>query len=581
MVGFDELRNARLEWLIHPLAAWVNANQALEQAQQATATQLSQGLRHSEWKGDAANGAFLASDGIGKRLSMASIEASAMVNTIRAAIGELTSCQTELRDVIERANAQRFTVGPGGSLAWQEMPDGRPATSPEDQAARNRQMAGFQEEFQRIVQRATAADAKFAGEADRLHPADLAGPNAWQNVLGDADSAAGMVGTRADQIPKNPAEAAKWWAALTDEQRETFVEAYPGAIGSTDGLPSKVRDEANRIALAQQIEIMQGQTPPPGDKDKHDSELARLLDIDKKLVDGQIRPAEQQLRLLKFAAEGEGRVILAVGDPDVAPHVAVFVPGTKASSDNSDLDRVYNLQSAADRLTPGVPGDVATILWLDYDAPDTPVDAVSRDYAAAGAPILDSFLNGLQAQNGDTGHVTVLGHSYGSTVIGDAARRGDGIAVDDIVALGSPGMHVDSADDLGIDPRHVWAEEAPNDPVPELGAAGHGGVRFENPFRFDMTWGGHGPGISLDVDSPIQFVTPTSDNFGANRMTTNDNSSAPGSVPDIEAHSSYWDQNPDRTPGVSLENQARVIMGEYNNPEPRMRPQLIDGRMPG
>jgi hypothetical protein len=581
VVAFDELRNARPEWLVHPLTAWVDANKALEQAQQDTATQLSQGLRHSEWKGDAANGAFLASDGLGKRLSMGSIEASAMINTLRAAMDELTSCQTALRDAIDRATAQRFTVGPGGSLAWQEMPDGRPATTPEDQAARDRQMAAFQDEFQRIVQRATDADSRFAGDVDRLHPADLAGPNAWQNVVGDASNAAGATNTRPDQIPKDPAEAAKWWAGLTEEQRELFTEAYPGAIGSTDGLPSKVRDEANRVELARQIEAMQGQTPSAADKDKHDSELARLLDIDKKLTDGQSRPPEQQLQLLKFGAEGEGRVILAVGNPDEAANVAVFVPGTSASSDNGDLKRVYNMQSAADRLTPGAPGDVATILWLDYDAPDALVNAVSRDYAAAGAPNLDSFLNGFQAQNGDTPHVTVVGHSYGSSLIGDAARGGNGIAVDDIVALGSPGMHVDSADDLQIDPRHVWAEEAPNDPVPELGAAGHGGVRFGSPVDFDMTWGSHGPGISMDVDSPIQFVTPTSDNFGGNRMTATDNSPTSGNFPDPSAHSSYWDLNADGTPGVSLDNQARVIMGEYNNPEPRLQPQLIDGRMPG
>nr|WP_237534881.1 alpha/beta hydrolase [Streptomyces sp. SID3343] len=439
-------------------------------------------------------------------------------------------------------------------------------------------MTGFQEEFQRIVQRATDADGRFAGEVDRLHPADLAGPSAWQNVVSDAG---GATDARAAQIPKDPAEAAKWWAGLTDEQRETFVEAWPSAIGATDGLPSKVRDEANRIALAQQIEFRQQETPDPGDKARHDSELAKLLDIDKKLVDGQSRSAEQQLQLLKFGAEGDGRVILAVGDPDEAANVAVLVPGTGATSDNGDLDRVYNMQMAADRLTPDNPGDVATILWLDYDAPDAIPNAGSRGYAADGAPNLDTFLNGFQAQNGDTPHMTVVGHSYGSTLIGDAARSGNGLAVDDIVVLGSPGMHVDSADDLRIDPRHVWAEEAPGDPVPEGGAPFHGGVRAHNPLDFDMTWDGHGPGISLDMDSPIQFVTPTSDDFGGNRMTTNDAGRSPDGLLDFPAHSSYWDLKEDRTPDISLDNQARVIMGNYNNPDSRMQPQLVDGRMPG
>lgn len=62
-----------------------------------------------------------------------------------------------------------------------------------------------------------------------------------------------------------------------------------------------------------------------------------------------------------------------------------------------------------------------------------------------------------------------MGHSYGSTVVGEAAKTG-GLPVDDIVVAGSPGMHVDTASQLMDDPRHVWAGASDSDPVARAGA---------------------------------------------------------------------------------------------------------------
>ena len=51
-------------------------------------------------------------------------------------------------------------------------------------------------------------------------------------------------------------------------------------------------------------------------------------------------------------------------------------------------------------------------------------------------------------RSGDGPHVTVVGHSYGSVVLGRALRD-QGLEVTDAVAVGSPGMGVDDAGDLG------------------------------------------------------------------------------------------------------------------------------------
>jgi hypothetical protein len=95
------------------------------------------------------------------------------------------------------------------------------------------------------------------------------------------------------------------------------------------------------------------------------------------------------------------------------------------------------------------------------DAPDRiSLDATGGSYAEQGGRQLDGFINGINATQQNAGqtdsHMTMIGHSYGSTVIGEGAKHGNGLAVDDIVVAGSPGMHVSSASDLNVGERHVW-----------------------------------------------------------------------------------------------------------------------------
>jgi pimeloyl-ACP methyl ester carboxylesterase len=158
-------------------------------------------------------------------------------------------------------------------------------------------------------------------------------------------------------------------------------------------------------------------------------------------------------------------------------------------------------------------------MWLGYDAPELD-SVVGSGRSEQGGPLLDRYVDGLRATHEPgASHVTVMGHSYGSTVVAEAALAGDGLAADDIVTAGSPGMHTDRAEDLQIDPRHVWAGSAEGDPV-----SGFGG----------SIWGVH--------DNE-----PSDEDFGANRYAT-----------DTHGHSAYW------TPGSqSLDNQALIVVGDY------------------
>ncbi len=162
--------------------------------------------------------------------------------------------------------------------------------------------------------------------------------------------------------------------------------------------------------------------------------------------------------LLSYSEEGDGRLVVSFGDPDTARNIVTYVPGMGSSLHDSagELERAVALR---ERAGP----DTAVVMWLDYDAPDF-ADAVLLKSAREGAEALRRFQAGLEANHtGEIGQRTIIGHSYGSVVVGLAEREGDLIA-DDIVALGSPGMGVPTASDLR-DPSQVWASTARNDPI--------------------------------------------------------------------------------------------------------------------
>jgi hypothetical protein len=176
-------------------------------------------------------------------------------------------------------------------------------------------------------------------------------------------------------------------------------------------------------------------------------------------------------------------------------------------------------------------------MWLGYDAPELDPSVALEERSRQGSAPFSQFVGGLRATH-DPGdyHVTAMGHSYGSTVVGEAALSGR-LPADDIVTAGSPGTHADNAGQLLADPRHVWAGSASDDPVsrPETVGTWAVGVPIVGPFIAEGYADGHG-------------ISPHEPDFGANQY-----------VVDTSGHSAYW------TPGSqSLRNQAAVIVGQYD-----------------
>ncbi|MEU6886046.1 alpha/beta hydrolase [Streptomyces viridosporus] len=416
------------------------------------------------------------------------------------------------------------------------------------------------------VREAQEIDDRYSKALNKLKAAPGLNVDAktWADVASDVDAVSSAASEYLqDHIPlgKSPADRKEWWDSLSNEEREEYKTAFPEIIGNLDGVPSAVRDEVNRENIHLLIAQLEG---------RHDEtskeQLEGLKEIQKKLNAGSQPP----MFLLGIGLEGNGRAIVAYGNPDTSKNVSAYVPGlgTKLDFEFADgtVKRAFYTAVEAQKLD----ASSSSIVWLGYDAPQS-IDVMTANDAERGAPAYNSFMSAISATNENADpHVTAIGHSYGSRLVGGATQEAGGIpGADDIILVGSPGVGVDKAEDLGVGKGHVWVGAAENDivtklPSPKEALAGTMGF-----------FGGGPPGAYLGGeiadrgDDDIWFgKDPASKAFGANRFET-----LPGpelvqpSFPDlldskldIEAHSNYFtpEEGKDR---ISAQNIAAIVAG--------------------
>lgn len=351
----------------------------------------------------------------------------------------------------------------------------------------------------------------------------------------------------------SPAEVNEWWDGLTPEQRQAVIAASPGSVGNLDGIPATARDAANTVALDRDLADW-GAAEDAGvitEDERTWLENARAAQDAIDRIEGREdpltgEPIETQVYTYDPTAfDGDGAIAVSAGNIDTADNVSVVVPGlgTDAESAGYQADRAATMYESS-RYLDGSQSN-ATMFWIGYDAPDNvPWDegwdaagVVREDLAEAGGERLADTIDGLrESRDGEPAHLSVVGHSYGSTTTGHAL--GDhGMDVDDVIFVGSPGVggDNDNVDDLGVDPDHVWAGANSFDPVADLG--NRGAVHLEN-------LGGLGMG-----DDPVE------DDFGANRFEAE---SSYHSANPFEDHSKYFDHDTE-----SLYNISQIINGNY------------------
>ncbi|MGV0851813.1 alpha/beta hydrolase [Mycolicibacterium phlei] len=357
-------------------------------------------------------------------------------------------------------------------------------------------------------------------------------------------------------IPKDPKEFRRFWVQLTPAQRDKLWE-QDHKIGSHPGMPFgddtiRGRDHYNRRYLAELRQLKQAEANRLQAQYNKLAEKIYLGDKSERTgrelaaTGAALREARHQLdgynnvqatldksdgvpRHLAML-DDRGHAAVSLGNPDNASRNAIFVPGTGQdmtrfeASDAKSL-AMYNAALAADPSLAS--GDVAVTTWMGYDRPMNLLEAAFPDRAHNGGSALTTFLDGLHAShNGPPAIDTVIGHSYGSTLVGGAATGDNQLAADNVIAVGSPGMLTERAGELNLEPdAQVYAMTAANDII------------------------GLAADLTLGAD-------PWAGEYGATRLATDPGPPAKGVFPSVEAHSSYWDPG---NPGLA--NMGAVIAG--------------------
>ncbi|MFE7532431.1 alpha/beta hydrolase, partial [Kitasatospora sp. NPDC057542] len=256
-----------------------------------------------------------------------------------------------------------------------------------------------------------------------------------------ADTALGL--HPPDPATSTPGQIAAFFAGLSPAQQDALAARHPLVVGNLDGAPVELRYRANALALAAERghELTRAADPALTPQD-HEAARTRAERY-RTLLDGG-------RRILAFDPRGRGQVAEVYGDLATARRTAVIVPGSDI--DLLRFDRTGNpygtpagmaraLLDATDRQT-------AVIAWAGYTTPlGLGPDAATEDLARAGAPRLTRLLDGLAVTTRPQAPPTVFCHSYGSVVCGLA--RPTPAQASGVVVLGSPGMGIDSAADLG------------------------------------------------------------------------------------------------------------------------------------
>ncbi|MGY1855120.1 alpha/beta hydrolase [Modestobacter sp. SYSU DS0290] len=295
--------------------------------------------------------------------------------------------------------------------------------------------AGLAEEARAAEERALAA-AVAAGDA-LAGLAAAPGPVAFPDLLPQLVTGAPVP---APAPPRGgPLAAADWWAGLSAPVQLAVIAAHPGAVGALDGLPAWARDRANRSQLQTALAVL-----PPGEARQAATAVAAQLEL------ADAGPVPVQLLVLDPA---QGLAALSLGDLDAAQAVAVLVPGiltTVADDLDGLVGAAAGVLSAATGAAPGLA--VAAVAWLGYRTPGL-LGALQPVTAVHAGRVLDRTLDGLAAARGGPGtppapRTTVVAHSYGTLVTGQAARAPGRLAADAVVLLGSPGTGVGRASRL-------------------------------------------------------------------------------------------------------------------------------------
>jgi hypothetical protein len=191
-------------------------------------------------------------------------------------------------------------------------------------------------------------------------------------------------------------------------------------------------------------------------------------DYDAAVAAGKWVPSKREgWTMLRFDTSDRGRLLEVKGNLTTATHVVVMVPGMTNELSNVDRDFRNRANVLYDELVARAqPGeDIAVIMWLGYSNPQALQlgAAAASKMARDGATTLTDDMRAFRA-TGTLAEVTVVAHSYGTILAGEAMQKG--LPVDRLVVVGSPGMNVADRAALGSPDVELYASSVGERPGP-------------------------------------------------------------------------------------------------------------------
>ncbi|QYN22691.1 alpha/beta hydrolase [Amycolatopsis sp. DSM 110486] len=504
------------------------------------------------WSGPAADNAAAQHRALMRGLDTIAGGVSILGKTLGQASDAITGVQHALADAEELAGKYGYQITDAGGVvdtfAGKQVP---PDLHPAD---RDRVHSQLTIDLAQVLRTANDIDADLASVLDRAAAGQF-GTGDESTVAAAADGVKDP-GLTLPEPPPNatPAQNAAWWATLSNAGRDILIRDRPGAIGAMDGLPATDRDRANRVVLDRDYADLQHQRDDirhrlDGMKRSDPQQQEEYEDLEKQLdtLNGKLTGMDQITSRLDHSLPGQppayllginpansGQAIVAIGNPDHAVNVATYVRGTTAGLNDGMSTDIYRSDSMMHTATQMGSPSTSVITWVGYDAPQSIIpDAASTSFADKAEPSLRHFQDGLGAAHQGPMNTTVIGHSYGTTVVGQTARD-LGLPANNVVMVASPGVGVEHASQLHLDGmpqdqvgQHIYSTKAPTDPIPIA-------TNFDNPMA-----------DGIDPLGP----DPTTGWFGGQRFDSN-----PGNP--LTSHSDYWNRDSD-----SLAAMGKIIAG--------------------
>ncbi|MGP9019551.1 alpha/beta hydrolase [Streptomyces sp. BR1] len=624
VLTWQQLHDLKCSELLDAADGWGAVSTQADAARDRISDDMVRSLETTQ-KGEAATSAATRLQRLDRNYDYIRTECGLVRTTLSSLVYELVGFQGQLKDALDDAASLGFTVAADGSVSYpaggqnvvtnQPNPGGsvtadtpvlsRPPTlstphpglvDPNPNRAKAQDIA---DRIRRVLTAARQADEHFSTTLSKLkaEPGLDVTDAMWKDAAADLAAVRKVSGDYLKKtIPTGgtPSDRHDWWTHLSQSQRDEYLASCPDIIGNLDGIPAVARDEANRDNLRLLIGKLSGV-----DDAAARAKLDGLRSIDWQLH-GPPQDGAPPMYLLGIGDQGNGRAIVAFGNPDTSRNVSAYVPGLGTSLDKGfaegDIKRARKTAIGAREYDTSS----ASIVWLGYDAPQFDgakfLDAsnyldptklaknfeVMGDHdAKVGASAYNQFMAGISATHeaGDP-HITAIGHSYGSLTVGLAAQAHGGIpGADDIILVGSPGTEAKNADALGVGRDHVYVGAAKNDVVTQLPSKAELGGALGGYFAGPAgAYVGHKVGESLGGgggSDELYFGTdPASHEFGAKRFATGDgpfildpdklNKLKDGDFEnpfDVSAHSHYFDPDEDEQ---SARNIAKIVANRGN-----------------